>query len=331
MGREAGGREGDVRSRFLFMRCHVRDTIISMAVFDTFSKREQRKAGYTSDVYEYAHLPGPLRVQLVNILKGMIGPPENGLAWQHYNTVHDAICHEIGTLVLAEGATPGKILFNFVLQSENVEQILDVIEMAIREMETKRSASYRQFADATATPKEAADEINFRFRENAIGYQYESGRILRIDSQVAHSEIVKPALQLLADPRYEGPQQEFLNAHQHYRDGKNKECIADCLKAFESAMKTICDKRGWAYNKTDTANALIQVCVQNNLIDPMLLSHVGALRTVLEAGVPTVRNRLAGHGQGAAPVAVPGHYASYALHLTAANILFLVNSEKALS
>jgi hypothetical protein len=37
-----------------------------------------------------------------------------------------------------------------------------------------------------------------------------------------------------------------------------------------------------------------------------------------------------GHGQGAVPTAVPQHVAAYALHLTAANIMLLATSEKAL-
>lgn len=47
-----------------------------------------------------------------------------------------------------------------------------------------------------------------------------------------------------------------------------------------------------------------------------------------EAGVPTVRNKLGGHGQGAEQIEVPDYVAAYALHLTATNILLLVNAEE---
>jgi len=301
-----------------------------MAVSDIFSKRQQRQSGQKTDVFAYEEMPKELRVQVVHIVCDVMGTESTTfhLYEPQYDHVHDLLAREYGAFELAKGDGPQARLTRFIL-SAPAAQVLDVVEVCLS-VARKFNAYERASAKCKMTPAEAIKELNFRFLEAAFGFQYESQQIVRIDSQFAHAEIVQPALQLLSDPRYKGPQEEFLSAHKHYREGKHKECIVDCLKAFESTMKTIFDKRGWTYNKNDTANALIQVCIQNNLIDPMLLSHVGALRTVLEAGVPTVRNRTSGHGQGATPVAVPAHYASYALHLTAANILFLVNSEKAL-
>lgn len=303
-----------------------------MPVHDVFSKRERRRAATTIDVYKYDELPRTLRVQLVNVLRSVIGPPENSLAEERiYDPVHDAISHEIGTFTLAEGRNKATKLLKFVLESSNVEHILDVLEMALRAAEVQSAgSSYRIYADVTTTPAAAVAEINFRFKENGIGYQYEGGQIVRVDSQFLHAEVVKPALELLSDKRYAGADEEFRNAHKHYREGNYKECMTDCFKAFESTMKAICQARGWVFQKTDTAKTLIDICLKNGLIDSMLLSHVGALRTVLEAGVPTLRNKLSGHGQGSTPVAVPPFYAAYALHLTAANIVFLVSAEKAL-
>ena len=55
-------------------------------------------------------------------------------------------------------------------------------------------------------------------------------------------------------------------------------------------------------------------------------SHFTALRSTLEAGVPTVRNRMSGHGQGTEEVMVPESVAAYALHLTASNVLLLTRA-----
>ena len=41
------------------------------------------------------------------------------------------------------------------------------------------------------------EEMNQRFRENGVGYQYENDQIIRVDSEFIHAEAVKPALQLL--------------------------------------------------------------------------------------------------------------------------------------
>lgn len=80
------------------------------------------------------------------------------------------------------------------------------------------------------------------------GFQFESSAIIRIDSNFIHAESVKPVLALLRQDLYQGANEEFLNAHQHYRHGRHKECLVDALKAFESTLKAICVKRGGKQN-----------------------------------------------------------------------------------
>jgi hypothetical protein len=92
-------------------------------------------------------------------------------------------------------------------------------------------------------------------------------------------------------------------------------------------MKAICEKRKWSYSKTATAKELIQVCFDNNLVPPFWQSFYASLRSVLESGVPTGRNKLSGHGQGATPTTVPAQLVSYMLHMTAASMLFLAEAE----
>ncbi len=92
-------------------------------------------------------------------------------------------------------------------------------------------------------------------------------------------------------------------------------------------MKSICDKRGWSYGDGDAAHALIAICFDNGLIPPFWKTQFSALRSLLESGVPTARNRLGSHGQGAAPKPVPDHIAGYVLHMTAAAIVFLAAAE----
>ena len=113
-------------------------------------------------------------------------------------------------------------------------------------------------------------------------------------------------------------------------NGDHKECLVDCLKAFESTMKTICAKRKWAYKDTDTASTLIDTCLKSGLLPPFMQTHLGTVKSALESAIPTVRNRLGGHGQGVQPKEVPQFYAEYLLHETAATIVFLVDAYKAL-
>lgn len=140
---------------------------------------------------------------------------------------------------------------------------------------------------------------------------------------------MKPTLAVLRGDGFKGANEEFLQAHEHYRHGRHKECLVDALKAFESTMKAICKMQGWPNQPNDTAKALIGTCLSNGLIPPYLESQIGSLRSLLESGIPTVRNKLGGHGQGADPTVVPEYLARYSLNLTATSILFLVEANAA--
>jgi hypothetical protein len=185
-------------------------------------------------------------------------------------------------------------------------------------------------ADYNSTADDAIEELNVRFKESALGYQYIDGEIIRIDSELLHSEAVKPALYLLNSKWYKGPHDEFISAYSHYRHGKNKEALNDCLKSFESTMKAICEKRKWEYGRNDTAKALIDICFQKGLVPAFWQTQLSALRSLLESSIPTGRNKLSGHGQGASPSVVPNHIAAYMLHMTASTMVFLVKSEESL-
>ena len=102
----------------------------------------------------------------------------------------------------------------------------------------------------------------------------------------------------------------------------------ECLKAFESCLKVICQKRGWSYSEKDTANRLIEIVFDHDLIDSHMKSHFTALGSTLKSGVPTVRNRLSGHGQGPKEITVPEYIVAYILHLTASNILLLAKADE---
>ena len=69
-------------------------------------------------------------------------------------------------------------------------------------------------------------------------------------------------------------------------------------------MKAIHDKRSWQYNKNDTASKLINSCMSHGLIPNYLQSQFTSLKTMLETGVPTIRNKNSAHGQGSEVTAI---------------------------
>ena len=309
-----------------------------MAIIDLFSKRQKALRKEVPDVYSYDKVPPTLRVQVVHILRDLFGTrmqyDVNGCLVA-FRTISATLCREYGVFRLSrkELRHVDDEVVDFLLNTAEHEQVLDVIELSFRflAMTVGGSISWRGGVSDEQL-ENARSELNARFREHGIGYQYESGQIVRVDSQLIHAEVVKPALALLTAQEYAGANAEFLKAFGHYRKGETKDCLSECLKAFESTMKTICTKRQWAFKPTDAAKALIDVCLKHDLIPPLIQSHIGGVRAALESGIPSVRNRTpgSGHGQGPKVVTVPPHYASFMLHLTATNIKFLVDSEKAL-
>ena len=72
------------------------------------------------------------------------------------------------------------------------------------------------------------------------------------------------------------------------------------------------------------SSRLIAITFEKGLIPDYLQSQFGALRTTLDSGVPTIRNRAGGHGQGPDPLEVPKYLAAYPMHLVASAINFKV-------
>lgn len=309
-----------------------------MVIFDLFSKRQKRLQGDIPDVYTYDALPSPLRVQVVHIWKDALGNERDYHLRENissaYEFIVDTLCREYGLFELPTTEPYGKRhylneLSNFLLQEKNVNRVMDAIELSFKLInKSTRDYGYLRRPNASNVADQAITELNNRFKEHGIGFQFIENEIIRVDSELLHVEAVKPALKLLNESKFSGAQQEFLSAYEHYRHGKNKESLNDCLKAFESTMKAICDKRNWSYQKGATAKTLIQICFDNNLVPSFWQLQFGSLRSLLESSIPTGRNNLSGHGQGASPTAVPDYLVAYMLHMTASTLVFLITADK---
>lgn len=188
---------------------------------------------------------------------------------------------------------------------------------------------YRFDLDTNKMVDAAINELNYRFRQHNLGYEFVNGEIIRIDNKVMHQEVVKPALRLLYEEGFDGAEEEFRKAFEYRRKGDNRNAILEAGKSFESTMKTICDKKGYTYDKAkDTAKTLINILENNNFYPIYMSSHMASLRNTLETGLPVVRNKNAGHGQGSTVVPISDEFAEYALNLAAINIVLLVGIYK---
>jgi len=315
-----------------------------MAMFDLFSRRKREAERESPDVFRYDEVPHPLRIQLLHALddarKRIVArtiPAYIAIGTEGTDIFAEAclvLRRELGLGKLIEFRkrvramtdTQTKDLcdeFTAFFENCETEQVLDAVQVVMRLIE---EANRNRLLDHECNASTVAAEINRRFLEHGLGYQYQSGQIIVETNSVLHNEAITPALTLLSDSRFAGANEEFLKAHEHYRHGRLGECLVDCLKAFESTMKIVCGLKGWAYKPTDTAKALIEVCLANNLIPTFTQQQLTSLRTLLESGVPTVRNKQAGHGQGAIRHQVSPHLARFGLHLAAAVIVLMVDS-----
>lgn len=319
-----------------------------MPIWDLFSKREKRKHKQgQEDVFQYDTLPEPFRAQVVHIWLDALGKWREGPAYLGDSIAHPpgAWWYQIHAIMLREkgrfsltkrGGNPATQCVEYVMDAPTVDA-LDIIDVSFRFIDevVRRFEPYQReyYGLGPSDPDDAITELNARFREHGIGYEYAAGEIIRVDSKFIHAEAVKPAIQLLHDAGrdFTGPLQEFFTAHERYRKGEGKDAITWALKAFESTRKGVCAARGWTFDPhKDAANKLIEIVFANGLIPSYLPGQFTALRSVMESGVPTVRNKTSGHGQGPTPTIVPEHLTRYVLNLTASSIVFMIESHRAL-
>jgi hypothetical protein len=318
-----------------------------LPIFKLLSRR-QRQPQKKPDVYQYDVLPDAFRKQVLHILVntlGMYNQAYNPFTYslsepsanQRWKKLFARYTNEKGVFHL--GNDPHANLHLQCLQyvqAAGTEQVLDFIDCAFHFIDTdlRGDSEYAVHIPGNGYQFQKLDEaiadLNQRFQEHRIGYQFEHGELIKQTDKYIHEEVVLPALTLLAAPLFRGAQEEFLSAHRHYRERQYKEAVADALKAFESTMKSILDERQWQYDRErDTAQRLLLILFEHELLPAMVQNQFTQLRGLLESGLPTVRNRTSGHDQGAEPVTLPQYVAEYALHLAAANIVFLVHANEA--
>ncbi|EGQ9412398.1 STM4504/CBY_0614 family protein [Vibrio cholerae] len=306
-----------------------------MGIYELYSSRNKPKY---PELYQYTQASIKLRRQLVHIVAESVGT-NKGDRWSGsteseklYIHMFNTIAKEYGVFELY-GHNTGSFQWieRHIQDAKTTEQFLDILELTCKYIDNwvrNRWLNFRDTDFVTQSAGDAIEEINERMKRDGFGFEYTNGQLIRVDSQYVHSEIVKPALLILEN--YKGARDEFLSAHEHYRHNRYEECLVDCNKAFESVMKSIYTKRGWEFQNTATAKNLIRIGLDQELIPSYLQEQFNNFAGLLGSGIPTIRNKEAGHGQGEHLRDVPEQLVKYALHLTATNIVFLGDCDSAL-
>ncbi len=303
-----------------------------MAVIDLYSKRKKSelKAGQP-DVYHYDSVPNPLRVQVIHIWRDSVGTNEkyDEDTNRRWTFIHDTMAREKGLIALHWNGNCRQKCEQWFLESKQSDDALDMIELTFRLIERvlgDYDNDRRRMHELKISAREAIEELNQRFREHDLGYQYENGTILRMDSQYVHAEVIKPTLALLAAEPFLNANEDFMTAHKHYRAGEHKDCVVAAQRAFESTLKAICSTKGWTFAKGDRAGELITAVRSHGLFPTYLDRAFDTYVAMLKTGLPDVRNSAGGHGDEPNATPVPSYIAAYALHLTAANIVLAVRA-----
>lgn len=284
------------------------------------------------EVFEYDVLPDKFRHQLLFIINDVI----SGLAFTNkrlWTQLHNAFCREKGLESLGYHSidliteSDSKDNFREYLDRADDEDILDLVDFVFQVFDKHYRAFFgsNSFHDVQNLINNAITELNFRFQQHHLGYEYTNGEIIRVDNKVIHKEYIKPALNLLCTAGFEGAEEEYKKAFDAKLKGDNKIAIIEAEKAFESTMKTICTNRGYPFDKDkDTAKKLISILRDNQFLPAFSEDHLNTLVKLLENGSPTVRNKTAGHGQGKEVANIPNSYAEYVLGIVAVNMVLLV-------
>jgi len=101
-----------------------------------------------------------------------------------------------------------------------------------------------------------------------------------------------------------------------YAKKEYEDTVNEAAKSFESAMKSVLTNLNITFTPNDAAQKLINRLTAKNIID----SYTNNIFT----GLPTIRNKLSGHGDGLIPIVVNSSYAEFSLNLAGSLIVFLI-------
>lgn len=298
-------------------------------VYKLYSRRMKERSG-EPEVYVYDEFPAAFRNQFFRIYERLVHN-EDYQCHSLYG-ITQQLCE---TFAQEKGlkCIPGSYAYrantlwaleNYIDQCDN-EDFLDLMDfIGGAFLSNEKVWKKAQYSIGVKEFQDAIDELNERLKQHGLGYELINHEIIKKTNTVTHEKIVKPALMLLTDEEFRGAEDEYLLAFEHYEHGENKDAILNAIKAFESTMKTICAGMGYPFKpQSDTAKQLIATLEKNQFYPSYLNNHITGIRTTLESGAPTLRNKEAGHGQGAEVKDVSDEYVEYALNLVATNILFL--------
>lgn len=297
-----------------------------MGFLKTFTERHaQPMDRYTYDLAQNT------RDKMLHILAQRNGSVTGGAIFlAMLDEVQRELLKGVGSQCLAAGSSAGHPMINYFLTC-STDHALSFIELCLHTA---------QFTIGRV-PNDVVEDLNRTLEADGVGFELtqfrqvwrptgpdmkpmpqgkmEFPRFIKKGDRTAHELAVKPALEVLSEPRFATANQELLKAFDEVRKGDYADAITDCGSAFESVLKTICQEKGWTIDPDkDTCKALVETCRKKNLFEPFYVE--------IFVGVGRVRNKMGdAHGKAGTPeYKATSEHAEHMIAMTCSHITFLV-------
>lgn len=308
------------------------------AIFDVFSRRH--KPIRTKDGRDA--VSGRLRRRILLLYRDVISGrwqgthPDGGVSVRNpyasfpadfWAEVHNSLEHLLARSPLQEEVTswnqawdPATDVWAF-LNHCSASELLDFVELSFKQRST--FAVMEDGAGVVDALNEAFTQEKAAFRLTPIVWDEERSRvvaypqIIRVEDDLVHAKIMEPALHRLSGRPYSTANAEFRDALADYRRGDYGDCLTKCNSAFESTLKVLCRQNGWSSNGAESVSKLLKVVVDRSGLPSLFYKPLEL--------IGTMRNELStAHGGGSRVRCVERHTAEYAINVTAAAVIFLI-------
>lgn len=166
-------------------------------------------------------------------------------------------------------------------------------------------------------------EINQVLDQEHVGWIFSAGHFFKLDSEFMAEAVLNKATDLLVSGDYDGPLEEFVKAREHLDAEDYKEAVDYACMAYESTLKVVVGQ--------DHGTALeLAKKLPKDIYQGVPDSLAGQMNAKVWDALPTLRNKLGGHGQGPRSTSPPREFAELAVHLSGAFIHFLIRRKMAL-
>ncbi len=196
--------------------------------------------------------------------------------------------------------------FKHLMQTSWEAHVYDFVELALHHMSDndreKCRVKINQILDLHQCPWRIADGEFFKLDSDFMGERLSSG---------AHDALAKN--------NFDGAAQEYARARQDIASGDAKDAIFYAGKSFESVMKVLTGRA------SGNADQLIKALRDDGYFDDLPEDFRSGFCEQVLKSLPTLRNKLGGHGQGKTVVAVPAIYGELSIQMAAAFHNFMIS------